>query len=224
MATLLFFGLPGGGGAPPALDSLSLGEPGFSFDADYLLQDELYGAEGRPPADAAAAADSQPADPPRRHHGPQWALLQFEEPVTAPADAVVIGARLDADLHAPSCRIAFHGRVRATLDPGDPAALRALRVYSVRRREGSVERVEADGCTAVCRGMFQKDSDLARFAGLAVAGPRGEAGVIEGSFGKSGKFRARFPGGVAARKGEPAPVTLTFRRYLYDQDKRRMAQ
>jgi hypothetical protein len=40
-----------------------------------------------------------------------------------------------------------------------------LPVYKVKQREGTVERVEADGCTAVCRGMFQKETDLTLFAG-----------------------------------------------------------
>uniref|UniRef100_A0A7S0VU48 Selenocysteine-specific elongation factor n=1 Tax=Polytomella parva TaxID=51329 RepID=A0A7S0VU48_9CHLO len=33
-----------------------------------------------------------------RHWGPQWILFRFPQPVTAPADAMVIGAKLDVDL------------------------------------------------------------------------------------------------------------------------------
>ena len=67
-------------------------------------------------------------------------------------------------------------------------------------------------------------ADLARFVGLKVARPLGEQGVIEGGFGQSGKFRVRFPGGLALQPGRPAPVTLTFKQFMFDPDKRRMSQ
>ena len=59
--------------------------PGFDFGRDYVFQEQLHGLEGRPssglrlPGSAAAAgAASAP------HYGPQWALLRFHHPVTAP--------------------------------------------------------------------------------------------------------------------------------------------
>ena len=63
------------------------------------------------------------------------------------------------------CRLAFHGHICRLIDPSDPAQLRQLRVCKSKSRQGSVERVEADGCTAVCRGMFKKDTDMALFTG-----------------------------------------------------------
>ena len=131
-----------------------------------------------------------------------------------------------------------------------------------------MERVEADGCTAVCRGMFQRETDLVLFTGAAqgrqaggwggaglaspallgkaakttttappphpvssagmrvVTSPGGQAGRIEGSFGKSGKFKVFFPGGApVAAPGQPPPrVLLHFKRFLFDADRRRMAQ
>lgn len=79
----------------------------------------------------------------------------------------------------------------------------------------------------LCRGMFQKETDLARFTGMrVVAAPGGQAGRIEGGFGKSGKFKAYFPGGAPRpQQGQPPPrLRLAFKRFLFDQDKRRMAQ
>ena len=46
----------------------------FDFGAEYAYQSELHGLEGRP-----CASGAQPI-----HHGPQWALLKFGQPVTAP--------------------------------------------------------------------------------------------------------------------------------------------
>lgn len=66
--------------------------PAFDFSQQYLYQEQLYGLEGRPAAAAlpsskgeegfSGTADEDAAPP---HHGPQWALLRFSQPVTAPA-------------------------------------------------------------------------------------------------------------------------------------------
>ncbi|KAL4858017.1 Selenocysteine-specific elongation factor [Chlorella vulgaris] len=272
MAELQFFGLPDGE-AETANDAqrqrlaqLTLGgqrqQPGggdgvaasaFDSSRHYLYQDCLYGSEGRPLCWAAPAAaqhcaqqqgGSEPADAPAAaHQGQQWAYLRFSQPVTAPEESLVIGSKLDADLHTSSCRLAFHGRLCRLLDPSDQTELhRLLPVYKPKQREGVIERVEADGCTAVCRhasitvgntytfgaalGMFQKETDLALFAGMRVAAWDGQEGRIEGGFGKSGKFKVFFSGGAPqVQQGQPPPrILLQFKRFIFDGDKRRMVQ
>ena len=67
----------------------------------------------------------------------------------------------------------------------------------------------------------------ARPAGMRVtAAPGGQEGRIEGGFGKSGKFKVFFPGGAPRpQPGAPPPrVLLRFKRFLFDADRRRMAQ
>lgn len=156
--------------------------------------------------------------------------------------------------HIGACRLALHGRL-CLLPPANAPLHGLLRVYKRKGREGALERVEPDGCTAVCRGMFKKESDLTAFqgeqaastikrcsglaaptshaqhppalrshAGMAVIGPAGQAGTLQGSFGKSGKFKVHFPSGVALQPGQPNRVVLSFKRYLFDPDKRHMAQ
>jgi hypothetical protein len=85
---------------------------GFDSSQEYLYQDCLHGLEGRPVGCSSRA--QQQADPGSGgedsgggegvHHGPQWAYLRFSQPVTAPADSLVIGSRLDTDLQGSSCR------------------------------------------------------------------------------------------------------------------------
>lgn len=108
----------------------------------------MYGLEGRPLAGSAPAASAsaswqhqpgeltgQAVDPTSHNHfGPQWVLIKFDQPVTAPADSLVIGARLDADMHGESCRLAFYGRLLHVLEPANPKELAALKVYKVRLR------------------------------------------------------------------------------------------
>lgn len=52
----------------------------------------------------------------------------------------------------------------------------------------------------------------------------GGTGTIQGSFGKKGKFKVFFPGGVALSDKESSVLTLSFKRYLFDENKRRMVQ
>ena len=81
-------------------------------------------------------------------------------------DALVIGARFDADVSTAACRLAFYGRAVALVDPADAAALARLRVAKLKAKRGVIERVGRDGRTAICRGMFKKETDLALFRGM----------------------------------------------------------
>jgi hypothetical protein len=73
----------------------------FDFSQQYLHQEELFGLEGRPVSDSSAAPISAGPGPGaavaaagatfagsalqgQRHYGQQWALLKFDQPVTAP--------------------------------------------------------------------------------------------------------------------------------------------
>ena len=52
----------------------------------------------------------------------------------------------------------------------------------------------------------------------------GNIGTIEGSFGKSGKFKVQFPGGVSLPASGSTAIQLTFKKFIFDKDKRHMAQ
>lgn len=46
----------------------------------------------------------------------QWAVILFDTPTLCLPNGVMIGSKLDTDLHAKSCRIAFYGNVMAPID------------------------------------------------------------------------------------------------------------
>lgn len=130
----------------PAPDSLDR-EPvldSFDFSREYLFQ-EQYLCPGPATAEAEEKAGQASAG-----HGPrqQWALVEFEKPVTCPRLCLVIGSRLDADIHANTCRLAFHGVLLHGLEDKSYAesALPALRVYKLKQRHGVVERVSTPSC------------------------------------------------------------------------------
>ena len=73
----------------------------------------------------------------------QFALLEFEKPVTCHAHSIVIGSRLDSDAFANSCRIAFHGKlVQAIVEKDfETTVLPNIKIFKRKSREGLVDRV-----------------------------------------------------------------------------------
>ena len=84
-------------------------------------------------------------------------------------DALVIGSRFEVDASTAMCRLAFYGRLAALIDHSDPEQMRRVRIFKVKRRSGSIDRVDKDGLGAVCKGMFKKETDITVFAGLKVS-------------------------------------------------------
>ncbi|XP_069010538.1 selenocysteine-specific elongation factor [Embiotoca jacksoni] len=237
MARVTFFGLPPAGAsetdAPPA-ESRSLETP-FTFDREYLHQEEYVAGRG----DGTSGPDPE-----------QWALLEFERPVTCPSLCLVIGSKLDTDIHANACRLAFQGRLLHGFEDKSYAesSLPRLRIYKTKQKEGQVERV-TDDCSVIGRSLFKKETNLQLFVGLKVTLSTGETGVIEGGFGQSGKFKIRIQEGLrpetkqllsstskkkgksgskAAPAGEEEPkaesqpvgIHLHFKRYVFDPHKK----
>lgn len=134
MAKVTFFGLPPLGASgntldtrPPPSAHCSL-ETAFSFDREYVYQEEYLTSQG----EAASGSDPE-----------QWALLEFDRPVTCPSLCLVIGSKLDTDIHANACRLAFHGRLLKGLEDKAYAetSLPRLHIYKLKHKEGQVERV-----------------------------------------------------------------------------------
>lgn len=229
MAKVSFFGLP------PGSDTMqsSLETP-FKFDREYFYQDEYVSGQG----DGSTGTDPE-----------QWALLEFERPVTCPSLCLVIGSKLDTDIHANACRLAFQGRLLQGFEEKNytEVGLPRLRIYKSKQKEGQVERV-TDDYTVIGRSLFKKETNLQLFVGLKVTLSTGESGVIEGGFGQSGKFKIRIQEGLLPEtkqllnsstkkkgksgakgaageeepKGESQPVSihLNFKRYVFDPHKK----
>ncbi|XP_030632457.1 selenocysteine-specific elongation factor [Chanos chanos] len=219
----------------PAFADLSLDSvPPFSFDWEFRHQEEYLIGQG----------EGEGRDP------EQWALLEFERPVTCPPLCLVIGSRLDSDIHSNACRLAFHGRLLEGFEEKNytEICLPRLKISKDKHREGTVERV-TDDYTVIGRNLFKKETNLQLFTGLKVTLSSGEMGVIEGGFGQSGKIKIRVPEGLkeetkqllsssAKKKGkggaksevtkeeepktdsQPISIHLNFKRYIYDPHKK----
>ena len=178
-------------------------QPGeFDLSREYLYQDQLHDTD-----------DSHP-------RGTQFAVVQFETPLLCPRHCIVIGSKLDTDIHANICRIAFHGRLLLATDLNDPSAPRP-KVFKPKQREGEIERV-MDKQTVIARGFFKKETNMDVFLNLKVRTVDGtREGIIEGTFGTKGKVKIHFPDGIAPDAS--GKLVLHFKKFLFD-DKRRMVQ
>ncbi|XP_075406242.1 selenocysteine-specific elongation factor isoform X2 [Tenrec ecaudatus] len=191
MGRLMFFSpAPDHFNQQPTLDS-------FDFSREYLFQEQFL-CKDLEPADGGEADQQagQATETPCPQQ--QWALMEFERPITCPRLCLVIGSRLDADIHANTCRLAFHGILLHGLEDKNYAEsfLPRLQVYKLKHKHGLVERV-IDDYSVIGRSLFKKETNIQLFVGLKVHLSTGELGVIDGAFGQSGKFKVHIPGGLS---------------------------
>lgn len=174
----------------------------YDFDTEYEWQEELLGGRtaGRPSAAADATPDAA-VHAAELVYEWQWAALLLDTPVLCPRQSMVIGSHLDGDVHGATCRLAFHGTLVQPLESADIHELHKLHLYKRRMKAGVVDRLEdaADAAaastsvTVIGKSLFKKETDMNLFLGLRVYTRYGQQGVIDSSFGKSGKFKATFP-------------------------------
>ncbi|KAM9276722.1 selenocysteine-specific elongation factor isoform 2-T2 [Morus bassanus] len=218
----------------------------FNFEKDYLYQEEYLSKD-------SISSENKENDQAGEVQLPrqQWALLEFEKPVTCPKLCLVIGSKLDTDIHANTCRLAFHGVLLQGMEDKNytETFLPKLKVYKLKHKEGQVERV-MDDYSVIGRSLFKKETNIQIFVGLKVKLSTGEDGVIDGGFGQSGKFKIRIPDGlkpdtkmlltVASKKKskagkgdttkedesskndsvQPVTISLLFKRYVFDTQKK----
>jgi hypothetical protein len=143
---------------------------------------------------------------------PQWVYLEFDEIICAPDRSLVIGAKFDMDVDTKACRLAFFGRIVSILEHDK---LRQYKIFKKKEKCGFVERIDKDGTTAICVGLFKKDSDLSPFVGMQVRSNQ-TVGRLESSFGKGGKCKVSFHGGSVS---EGDDVVLQFKKSIFTKQK-----
>jgi len=208
MATLTFFGTP----LMTSRQWVSV-QDGFSFDNDYLYQEELYGVEGRPvEGEKLHLGELAQKKLPKVFHGPQWAYVKFDDFVLGKEGTLFLGAKLDTDLNTSTCRIALHGKILVPINGEGPDNLKVFRTKS---RSGVIERVDTDGKTAICKDMFNKNTNIKNFVGMTVHGPGWNMGRIESSFGQNGKCKICYPKGIDSK--QEGAVILKYKKYMFDK-------
>jgi len=113
----------------------------------------------------------------------------------------------------------------------EPQAERAVVQKEQQRSSAKRPNGKSKGCggggryeDVLGKDLFKKETDIKQFIGKKVVSESGAVGVIESSFGQSGKFKVEFaklsPGGVPARVNER--LVLQFKKFLNDPKKEMM--
>lgn len=123
----------------PADFNAEIQEDIFDLEKDYLYQEEYLSKDSSSSEENKENDQAGGVQLPRQ----QWALLEFEKPVTCPKLCLVIGSKLDTDIHANTCRLAFHGVLLQGMEDKNytETFLPKLKVYKLKHKEGQVERV-----------------------------------------------------------------------------------
>nr|CAH0103172.1 unnamed protein product [Daphnia galeata] len=169
-----------------------------------------------------------------------FAVLEFDYPVPVVPKGLIIGSKFDTDIHSNTCRIAFKGNILFVFgDENYRGDLARLKVYKTKVREGVVERMTSDS-EVIGRNLVKKETNVQPFVNLKVTLSTGEKGIIEGSFGQSGKVKIRFMDGLkdntrlllsalnkkkkpeesSEEKNVQVKIFLSFKRYVYDPQKK----
>jgi selenocysteine-specific elongation factor len=206
--------LPAAAGHPATPDALIRSPPDWAYDwaERHIWQDTLASPPPRPKAATSGAvgkstpvAEGMSKAPTDEHDSAavsewQWCALLFEAPLFCPAGSRLIASHLDVDVHAATCRLAFHGRISEPLASADIHELSRCNIYKDKTKQGLCDRLEdpesgsgSAGITIIGKSLFKKESDMSLFVGLRVHTRAGQVGTIVASFGKGGKFKAHFP-------------------------------
>ncbi|XP_075230244.1 eukaryotic translation elongation factor, selenocysteine-specific [Lycorma delicatula] len=179
--------------------------------------------------------------------GKQFAVLEFDRPIITIPDSLVIGSKFDIDASNNVCRLAFFGNLIYSFSEKNysHSQLSVLKVYKIKEKHGAVDRI-INEYEVIGKNIFKKDSNIERFYGFKVNLSSGELGVIDKSFGKSGKIVIRIPNGlsdstivnmnkISKKKSkhvsnnesdnnneivESIKFSMTFKKYSFNKDKK----
>ncbi|XP_068748448.1 selenocysteine-specific elongation factor-like [Montipora capricornis] len=193
MGKLQVFGVPPGQSTDTFQENST-----FDMSREYIFQEAVLDRSKRS-ADSSENENAYSETNCSPLTNQQWLFIEFEKPVTCPENSLVIGSRLDTDIHLNICRIAFHGRLVVPVVEKNFAEtlLPQLKIYKTKTREGVVERIP-DDYSVIAHSLFKKETNIQSFVGMKIRLSTGEEGMIEGAFGQSGKVKIRIPKGLSA--------------------------
>uniref|UniRef100_A0A1A9X4Z9 Tr-type G domain-containing protein n=1 Tax=Glossina brevipalpis TaxID=37001 RepID=A0A1A9X4Z9_9MUSC len=122
-----------------------------------------------------------------------FTLLEFERPVFAISNAILIASKLDLDVHSNCCRLAFWGHMQWYTSSANYATeqLTLWKVFKNKQKQGTVQRL-VNAQQIIVQNLFKKDNNREPFIGKRVQLSTGEIGVIESTFGQTSKVKIMF--------------------------------
>jgi selenocysteine-specific elongation factor len=235
MGTVTFFGareIAQKNLSPHILDpnSQNYVQESFDFEQSYIQQDEYLARldpdENDPSNELVLGQENsleKASLTPKESLPLHYALVEFQSPVFCPLHSLIIGSKLDTDIQANTCRLAFSGRL---IQKVENHLLTQVKFYTTKEKCGLISRIGepfqlADGTVVrfdiYGSDLFKKETDMNLFIGLKVVTSLGDVGVIQNSYGTSGQFKVFFPAGTTAKEGDK--LILAYKRYVHDTNK-----
>lgn len=156
-----------------------------------------------------------------------FCLLQFETPIYATNDSILIASKLDLDIHSNCCRLAFWGNIQWFTNSQNYAKdeLLSWKIYKTKEKQGTVQRVVNDQ-EIIVQNLFKKESNRQIYIGKRILLSTGECGQIESTFGQTSKVKITFSQSLNSdtlkllKEGRMQDVTviLKYKKYIYNKN------
>ncbi|XP_036330932.1 selenocysteine-specific elongation factor [Rhagoletis pomonella] len=155
-----------------------------------------------------------------------FALLEFQTPILANANATLIAAKLDLDAQSNSCRLAFWGQMIWYTHSNNYALdeLQKFKVFKRKLKQGYIQRLVNEN-EVIVDNLFSKQGNRDVYIGKVVELSTGERGVIESTFGQKSKVKVHFPNGLKtgtlnelkSGRFSSIQVLLRFKKYIFNK-------
>uniref|UniRef100_A0A1I8PPE9 Tr-type G domain-containing protein n=1 Tax=Stomoxys calcitrans TaxID=35570 RepID=A0A1I8PPE9_STOCA len=122
-----------------------------------------------------------------------FCLLEFETPIYATSNSILIASKLDLDVHSTCCRLAFWGNMQWHTNNANytKEQLSTWKIYKTKEKQGTVQRVASDQ-EIIVQNLFKKESNRQIYLGKKIQLSTGECGQIESTFGQTSKVKITF--------------------------------
>ena len=118
-------------------------------------------------------------------------LIELETPLLIHEGQTIVGSKLDTDVEANVCRIAFYGKILLGIEDSTSESLKEIKIVKWKERKGVVDRI-IDANNVLVSQLFTKESNIQSFIGSKIFLPTIECyGTIKGTFGQSGKIKVQ---------------------------------
>jgi selenocysteine-specific elongation factor len=169
--------------------------------------------------------------------GKVFALVEFDRPVLATMNSLVIGSDLQSE-DENACRLAFSGSfIDCTQDKQFTTTyLPTVKVFKEKSKEGSVDRIVSEN-QLIAKGFCKKESNIDHLVGLKVKVTLPDANElnivarIESRFGQTNKVRLSVLEAISSEDMKllknnikQARVLLNFKKYFYGGGKAKLIQ
>lgn len=156
-----------------------------------------------------------------------WCLLEFETPILSSPDSILIASKLDLNIHANTCRLAFWGKIQwhTTVNSYHKDQLIYWKIYKHKQKEGTVQRL-VNAQEIIVQNLFKKESNRQLYVGKQIELSTGECGRIEGTFGQTSKVKITFSeplkeatlASLKQGRMNDVGVVLKYKKYIFNKN------